>query len=146
MAKKSYWIASSTFPRFAKLAADVKVDVAIAGGGITGVTAAYLLEKADYTVALVERDRCAKVDTGHTTAHLTYVTDKRLRQHVKDFGRDHAQATWDAARAAIEQIHSIIEEDKIDCGFGWVPGYLHGPWDKEPADDQPLQEEAQLTV
>src|SRR5438477_9431972 len=99
-----YWLDSATLPRFSKLSQDIDVDVAVIGGGITGVTAAYLLKKAGRRVALIERDRCARVDTGHTTAHLTCVTDTRLSTLVKDCGRDHAQAVWDAGLAAIEQI------------------------------------------
>ena len=53
MAKQSYWIRSAKLPHFPKLASDVKVDVAVVGGGITGVTAAYLLKKAGRTVATV---------------------------------------------------------------------------------------------
>jgi hypothetical protein len=35
----SYWIESQPLPRFAALDRDVTVDVAIVGGGITGITA-----------------------------------------------------------------------------------------------------------
>src|SRR5258707_7343844 len=74
----SYWIDTGPMPRFPKLAEDLQVDVVVIGAGITGITAAYLLKKAGDTVALVERGRCASIDTGHTTAHLTCVTDTRL--------------------------------------------------------------------
>ena len=50
----------------------------------------------------------AAMDTGHTTAHLTYVTDLRLHELVRTFGRDHARATWDAGLAAMNEIHQII--------------------------------------
>ena len=42
---------------------------AVVGGGITGLTAAYLLAAAGKSVALLERGRCAQAETGHTTAH-----------------------------------------------------------------------------
>src|ERR687892_105267 len=100
----SYWVESTSMPRFAKLSADQQVDVAVVGGGITGLTAAYLLTTAGRSVALLERDRCARVDTGHTTAHLTMVTDTRLSELVNSFGRQHAQAAWDAGLAAMAQI------------------------------------------
>jgi glycine/D-amino acid oxidase-like deaminating enzyme/nitrite reductase/ring-hydroxylating ferredoxin subunit len=117
-------------PTFPKLEQDQRVDVLVVGGGITGLTAAYLLTKAGLGVAVIERDRCAQVDSGHTTAHLTVVTDERLGDLVSRFGRDHAQAVWDAGLAAISQIDEIIRAQAIDCRFAWVDGYLHIPRDE----------------
>src|ERR1041385_1655021 len=110
-----YWIDSTSLPRFPKLNHDRRADVVVVGGGITGLTAAYLLTAAGRSVALLERDRCARVDTGHTTAHLTMVLDTRLPELVDTFGRDHAQAAWDAGLAAISQIETIVREEEINC-------------------------------
>ncbi len=122
-----YWSASSTFPQFAKLGGDAEADVVVVGGGITGLTAAYLLTKAGKRVILLERGRCAATDTGHTSAHLTMVTDTRLGGLVKAFGRTHAQAVWDAGLAAIATIDDIVRAHDLDAGFEWVDGYLHAP-------------------
>ena len=122
-----YWSDTASLPVFPKLQRDHRVEVLIVGGGLTGLTAAYLLTKAGKTVALVERERCAQVDTGHTTAHLTMVTDTRLGDLVNRYGRDHAQAVWDAGLAAIAEIDNIRREHRIDCSFEWVDGYLHAP-------------------
>jgi glycine/D-amino acid oxidase-like deaminating enzyme len=114
-------------PRLARLDRDVHVDVAIVGGGITGITAAYLLKAAGRTVALLERHRMAGIDTGHTTAHLTAVTDKRLSALVDEFGRDHARAVWDAGFAAIAQIDDLVRTENINCHFEWVPATCMSP-------------------
>src|SRR5881394_2474708 len=87
-----YCSASATFPQFAKLTEDVVADVVVVGAGITGLTTAYLLAKAGERVVVLERDRCAAIDTGHTSAHLTMVTDTRLSELAQRFGRTHAQA------------------------------------------------------
>src|SRR5438874_2389747 len=100
----SYWIDSSSLPRFPSIKRDLEVDVVVIGGGVMGITAAYLLKQAGRTVALLERGHCANVDTGHTTAHVTCVTDLRLQEIAREFGRDHARAVWDAGGAAIDQI------------------------------------------
>jgi glycine/D-amino acid oxidase-like deaminating enzyme/nitrite reductase/ring-hydroxylating ferredoxin subunit len=145
-ATQPYWIDSAPLPRFAKLDRDDEVDVVIVGGGITGLTAAYLLTLDGRRVALLERERCAQIDTGHTSAHLTMVTDQQLSALVKRFGRDHAQASWDAGLAAIGQIDAIVGELRLDCDFQWVPGYLHAPIAEPEAEVAALREDAALAA
>ena len=87
----SHWIDSAPLPPQPTLDRDLDVDVIVVGGGITGITAAYLLKRAGHSVALLERARCASVDTGHTTAHLTAATDLRLKELSSHFGQPAAQ-------------------------------------------------------
>src|SRR5688572_13513691 len=112
MDTKPYWF-ETALPRFPTIDHDLTVDVAVIGGGLTGITAGYLLKKAGATVALVERQQCASADTGHTTAHLTYVTDTRLHSLVNKFGRDAARAFWDAGAVANDEIYRIVQEERI---------------------------------
>ena len=121
------WIDDTEIPKFPKLSSNVSVDVLVVGAGVTGITTAHLLKKAGLTVALVERERVASIDTGHTTAHLTYVTDVQLQELIRNFGEDHAQAAWDAGAAAIDEIERIVGEEGIACEFARVPAYLHAP-------------------
>ena len=142
-----YWITSAAFPEFSRLAEDVRTDVLVVGGGISGLTTAYLLAKSGRTVTVLERGRCALTDTGHTSAHLTMVTDVRLGELAKTFGRSHAQAVWDAGLAAIACIDDIVREHEIDAGFDWVPGYLHLPReDAGVTEIEELKREAQLAT
>ncbi|MDB6095065.1 MAG: puuB 1 [Verrucomicrobia bacterium] len=128
-----YWIDSASLPQFGPPTEDVTVDVVVVGAGITGITAAYLFKQAGFTVALVDRERCARIDTAHTTAHLTSVTDDRLHDLKKRFGAEAARAVWDAGGAAIDQIVKNIRAEDISCDFSWVPGYLHAPAGEDPA-------------
>lgn len=147
MTTQSVWAVRPGLPKFSKLKQDIKVDVVVVGGGITGVTAAYLLVKEGFKVALVERYRCGAIDTGHTTAHLTYVTDERLHKLVQNFGKDQARAVWEAGRTAIERIEQIVKKEKIDCEFQWVPGYLHAPLlDGNRHDEEGLRRDCDLAV
>jgi glycine/D-amino acid oxidase-like deaminating enzyme/nitrite reductase/ring-hydroxylating ferredoxin subunit len=84
---------------------------------------------------VLERNRLAAIDTGHTTAHLTCVLDTPLSTLVQSVGEDHARAAWDAGLAALAQVDHCVRAEQLDCDFAWVPGYLHAPIDK-PVDAQ----------
>ena len=113
----AYWQFSEKLPKFPSLSSDLEVDVVIIGAGLTGITAAWLLKREGAKVALLDRQRCAGGDTGLTTAHLTYVTDERLRTLVKHFGKDAARAFWEAGAAAIDQIYEIVKSTGANAEF-----------------------------
>ena len=146
MDTNSYWIDSGPIKSFPPLRSDLTVDVLVVGAGVTGITASYFLKKAGRRVALIERERVASIDTGHTTAHLTYVTDAPLETLVKTVGRDHAQATWDAGACAVDEIERIVRVENIDCEFSRVPGFMHASVFGEGSKDDrsELQKEASL--
>jgi glycine/D-amino acid oxidase-like deaminating enzyme/nitrite reductase/ring-hydroxylating ferredoxin subunit len=129
---QSLWLSDDQREPLPPLDRNLTVDVAVVGGGITGATAAYLLKEAGLKVALLDKGKAGGAETGHTTAHLTLVTDQRLHKLVDRFGADVARMVWNAGEDAIYQIEEIVEQESIDCQFIRVPGYLHAPWDGEP--------------
>ena len=62
MNTKPFWM-EFALPEFPALANNLDVDVVVIGGGLTGITTAYLPKKTGAKVALVERQRCAAADT-----------------------------------------------------------------------------------
>src|SRR5712691_2878150 len=71
----SLWMATGPAPKFDSVRDGGHFDVVIVGGGITGLTAAVLLKNHGRRVAVVEKDRIASGESGHTTAHLTEAID-----------------------------------------------------------------------
>jgi glycine/D-amino acid oxidase-like deaminating enzyme/nitrite reductase/ring-hydroxylating ferredoxin subunit len=143
-----YWRSAPDPSRFPCVNREREVDVVVVGAGVTGATTAYLLTRAGFRVAVLDRQRAASADTAHTSAHLTYVTDKRLTALVDDLGDDRARAFWDAGRVALRTIGEIVQQENIDCGFTHVPGYLHEPvFGTEDGDGRgKLEAEAGLAV
>jgi len=124
-ASRSLWIASTRYPRFPRLEGDLAVDVAVIGGGITGLTAATLLKAAGKTVCVLEAQRVAEGVTGYTTAHLTDVVDASFETLLSHFGEDGARLAVDAAHASLERIAGFVGEGNIACDFRRVPGYYY---------------------
>jgi glycine/D-amino acid oxidase-like deaminating enzyme len=68
----SYWVATApetSFPPYR--GGGLKVDVAVLGGGITGLTTALLLKQDGASVAVIEAGKVACGVTGYTTAKVT---------------------------------------------------------------------------
>jgi glycerol-3-phosphate dehydrogenase len=53
---QSVWTDSVNFPNFDKLKKDIRTDVLIIGGGITGLLCAYQLQQSGVDYVLVEKD------------------------------------------------------------------------------------------
>jgi len=123
-----FWIDSADLPSYPRLARNESVDVVIVGGGITGLTAAYLLTLDGRSVAVLERDRCAQIDTGHTSAHLTN-GDRRVadRSGVRTSAAITRRRRGTRASRRSRQIDAIVRDLQVDLRFRGVPGYLHAP-------------------
>jgi glycine/D-amino acid oxidase-like deaminating enzyme/nitrite reductase/ring-hydroxylating ferredoxin subunit len=123
---RSVWMEGlDTAPRHQPLHGERRVDVAVIGAGITGITAACLLQRAGKKVAVIEAHRVGEGETGRTTAHITSAIDQRYRSVMGKFGADGAMAVHRSHQAAISRIESFVNELSIDCQFERVPGFLY---------------------
>lgn len=92
-------------------------DVIIAGGGITGITTALMLQNAGKSCAVIEANNICFGTTGGTTAHLNTNFDTPYSQISKNFDDETAKLLAKAAKDAIVRIKQNIEEYNIACGF-----------------------------
>ena len=138
---ESLWREIAT-PQFAAIKSKSHFDVVVIGGGITGLTAAYLLQQSGKRVAVLERYRLGAGDTGNTTAHLTALTDLRVSQLVSNFGKEDARLVWRGGMAAIATIEAIAQQS--NCEFQRLPGFLHLSLAGDDDNKQRLKDEAEL--
>jgi glycine/D-amino acid oxidase-like deaminating enzyme/nitrite reductase/ring-hydroxylating ferredoxin subunit len=122
---RSLWIETTPETSFERLEKGVSVDVAVIGGGIAGITAAYLLKQAGRSVAVVEADRILRGVTGHTTAKLTSAHGLIYDHLVSRFGKDQASLYAQANQTAIEKVASLVRDLDIDCGFRRTAAYTY---------------------
>ncbi|MEI6236106.1 MAG: FAD-binding oxidoreductase [Planctomycetota bacterium] len=131
MENKSIWVETAGTTKFPAQTADIDADVAIVGGGITGLTAGLLLQRAGKRVVIVDNAQIAMGETGFSTAHLTQILDTRYHQIIADFGEVNALLAAESNRAAIHQIEALVREYDIACDFERVDAYLYS----ETGDD-----------
>ncbi|MEW5840262.1 FAD-dependent oxidoreductase [Nitrososphaera sp.] len=129
--------------QFAPLGGNVSVDVAIVGGGISGLTTGYLLALAGKKVAVLDDGDIASGETGRTTAHATCALDDRYYNIERMHGAEGARLAAESHSAAIDLIESIVRKENIaDCDFARVDGYLF----LDPSDSpQSLKDELAAT-
>ena len=137
---RSLWIDTTPSTNSHVLRGDSQADVAIVGGGITGITAAYILANAGKSVIVVEKGRIAMAETGHTTAHIVDSADADYRELIKNFGEGDARMNTEAIRVAIQLIRLLVDTLHIDCGLKAVDGYLYTE-NEEDREDLQRQEE-----
>ncbi len=128
--------------KYPPLQAPNEYDVVIIGGGITGIVSAYFLKKGGYKVCVLEKGTIAGGVSGHTSAHLTYVTDTRFRDLIDVFGDEGAELAWKGGLVAIDLIEWVVKQLDIDCDFKRVPGFLIGDFLKKETDERLLERDA----
>ncbi len=122
---ESVWTATTPETDYPTLETDLDVDVAIVGGGITGLVAAWQLVEAGRRVAVVDQGRIAYGETGHTTAHLTALVDTRYSRLERSFGAEAARLVARSNVEAIDWIERTARLLAIDCDFERVPAFLY---------------------
>ena len=141
--KESSWYDEIPQPiKFDKLKRNIssseQLDVAIIGGGIAGLSTAYLLSKSGKKVILFEDGYIGSGETGRTTAHITHALDDRYYNLEKLHGKEGAHIAAESHTAAINMLEAIVNEEKIDCDFEKLDGFLFldSTDTKESLDDE----------
>lgn len=120
----SLWSATAQMPSGAAvLDRDLNVDVCVVGGGIAGLTTAYLLARTGVQVALLEARELGAGETGHTTAHIA-MPDEHYWRIEQSYDADTARLVAESFAGAIDLIERIVQTENIDCDFERLDGYL----------------------
>jgi glycine/D-amino acid oxidase-like deaminating enzyme/nitrite reductase/ring-hydroxylating ferredoxin subunit len=140
----SYWIASVGGTSYPKLSGDAgPVDVAVVGGGIAGLTAALLLQRAGRSVILLEARRVGAQVTGHTTAKITSLHTLIYADLAKRHGEETARLYGASNEAALRRIADLVGEFAIECDFERKAAYTYCETD---ANLPRVREEAEMAA
>ncbi len=137
------WLDHVPAPSHPRLSRDRGADVVVVGAGLTGLTAALLLQREGLTVVLLERHRVARAATAHTSGHLTAVPDVPVQTLVSRFGEAGAHVAVQAGLAAVDTVESLGRELGADAGFQRVPAFRYA---ETAGDVDELRREALAAV
>jgi glycine/D-amino acid oxidase-like deaminating enzyme/nitrite reductase/ring-hydroxylating ferredoxin subunit len=112
--------------------ADEVYDCLVVGGGITGLTAALLLQKSGKHTIIAEAKAIGFGTTGGTSAHINTFADTTYKEAESAFGEDCAQLFKDAIIKGFDIIKSHVDMYGINCDYEEKPGYLYAE-DEEQA-------------
>jgi glycine/D-amino acid oxidase-like deaminating enzyme len=119
------WLENTDRADFPRGVLPDETEVLIVGGGITGVTAAYLLAKEGRRVVLLEKKKLGERATVRTTGFITQVIDASPAKLIKLFGLEKARLIFASHSDAIDGIEAIIRSENIECEFERCSSYIY---------------------
>ncbi|MBY0415715.1 MAG: FAD-dependent oxidoreductase [Bdellovibrionales bacterium] len=128
--KTPYWFKEESMPARIPLREDFKTDVCIVGGGIAGLTSAFLLMQEGLKVCVLESGELASGQTGKTTAQFVNALDERFFNIEKYHGEEGLKLAIQSHSEAIRKVENIVRKENIDCDLKIVSGYLFSKDDK----------------
>ncbi len=124
----SVWSDTVDRPHFAVQEGDLKTDVLVIGGGMTGILCAHRLRRAGVSCLLVEADRICGGITKNTTAKITVqhglIYDRMLRR----FGEERARMYLTSQMSALDEYRTLCRE--VDCNFEERDSYVYSTGDR----------------
>ena len=120
-------------PSYDALPESRNVDVAIIGGGLTGISAALTLAEAGFTPVVLEARQIGAGGSGRNGGHVCQGWPNDFFHISRQLSPEDADIAWDAGMAAVDLITTRIETHKIDCEPHF--GYLHAALHKRHMDE-----------
>lgn len=118
MKLESYWLDTApVFTRAAEGPVEGRADVAIAGGGYTGLSAALALARRGASVVVLEADRVVGQASGRNGGHCSNGLANEFLPVAEKLGSERAAAFYRAYTEAVDTVERMVREEAIDCGF-----------------------------
>src|SRR4051794_16711859 len=137
---QSLWLDTAPPVAYPALTGDLRVDVAVLGGGIAGLTTAVLLKRQGARVAVIEAAAVGRGVTGCTTAKVSALQVPVSSQIRARHGRDAAATYAHASLAGVERLGSLAAELAPDADAERRPAFTYAA---EEAERRAVEQEAE---
>jgi glycine/D-amino acid oxidase-like deaminating enzyme len=123
---KGFWLATyGPYEPNTPLIGDAQVDVAVIGGGFTGVTTAYYLRKSapNLRVAVLESEVIGYGASGRNGSFAMTVVGLGIGVNAWLHGKEKTREAHHYMERAVDHIGELVEENNLDCDYQRV-GFL----------------------
>jgi glycine/D-amino acid oxidase-like deaminating enzyme len=110
--------------RYKPLHGEARADVAVVGGGITGLTAAYLLCSSGVGVAVLEAGKIGSGASGRCAAMGTVQQGLCFARLVRLYGQGRAAEIVKAYQGAVHLIAGIAAKEGFHCDISVQDSYV----------------------
>lgn len=121
---KSIWLDTITKKNYERLEKNIKTQILVIGGGISGISCAYELSNYYNDIVLVTMNEFYSGTTGFTTAKVTYQHDDIYHRLLNSYNEEVATNYYEFNKMGLERIKEIVNLEKVDCEFNEVDSYL----------------------
>ena len=94
-----------------------KADVAIIGGGYTGLSAARILAKQGVSVVVLEAETIGWGASSRNGGMTLTGLKPAMQTVIKNYGRELAKELFQCSLDSVNIVEQIVKEENIDCGF-----------------------------
>lgn len=116
--QKIYWHTTTQMPDDSRLTPlPEKVNVAIIGGGFTGLSAARTLAKQGVRVAVLEENTIGWGASSRNGGMVLTGLKLGMQTVQKKYGRELSRKLFQYSLDSIDTVEQIVREEDIDCGF-----------------------------
>jgi glycine/D-amino acid oxidase-like deaminating enzyme len=113
-----YWLATApAFSAESPLPIEGRSDVAVVGGGFTGLSAALALARNGIAVRLLEARTIAAEASGRNGGHCNNGLALDICRVAARFGIERAREMYRAYDAGVDLIEALVKREGIDCDF-----------------------------
>ncbi len=117
---------------------DIRTEVAIIGGGMTGILLAERLKKAGKAVVVLEADCIGGGQTAGTTAKITAQHGLIYRKLLRRYGLEKAKLYAKGHMQAIDDYRRLIQEKRITCDWQECRSFLYSRKDRAVLESEAM--------
>ena len=130
----SIWTETTQKPKFNSLDGNIKTNVLIVGGGLTGILCAYMLHDAGIDYTLIEANEICSGITKNTTAKITVQHGLIYNKIIGKYGIKAAKLYYKANSNAVGHYENLCK--MFDCRFETQDAVVYSTTDKTKISEE----------